>query len=106
MAAHSKEGDRGAKAKNDPPRKAKVLGIGPDGRKIYTKDRGARAGKRSATNRRPGGLYVGRELQIAVAVRAILNTDTTHGGCISRSQCPRSSCSRWLRLPGLIDPRR
>lgn len=47
-------------------RKARVLGIGADGRKQYTVDRDARAGHRSATNSRPAGPYVGFELHLAV----------------------------------------
>jgi hypothetical protein len=58
--------------------KLKVLGTGPDGRNIYTSDPDARAGHRSATNTRPAGPYVGRELHVAVAVPAIANTDTTN----------------------------
>lgn len=57
--------------------KAKVLGRGPDGRAIYTADRDARAGHRSATNTRPAGTYVGRELHLGVAVPALIATDTT-----------------------------
>jgi hypothetical protein len=63
--------------KNTNARNARALEIGPDGRKVYTKDRDARAGKRSATNRRAAGLYVGRELHIGVAVPRIGKTDTT-----------------------------
>ncbi len=47
-------------------RKARVLGVGSDGRKQYTVDRDARAGHRSATNSRPAGPYVGFELHLAV----------------------------------------
>ncbi|MGH2717800.1 MAG: hypothetical protein ACRDJU_04390 [Actinomycetota bacterium] len=47
-------------------RKAKVFGLGPDGRKRYTVDTDARAGHRSATNSRPAGPYVGYELHLAV----------------------------------------
>ena len=56
-------------------RRAKVLGIGPDGRKIYTRDADARAGHRTATNTRPTKLYVGRELHLGVAVSALDHTD-------------------------------
>lgn len=56
-------------------RRAKVLGIGPDGRKIYTRDTDARAGHRTATNTRPTKLYVGRELHLGVAVSALDHTD-------------------------------
>jgi hypothetical protein len=54
-----------------PTRTAKVLGIGPDGRKIYTVDPDARAGHRSATNSRPAGPYVGYELHLAVQTRTV-----------------------------------
>ncbi len=56
-------------------RKAKVLGIGTDGRKIYTKDKDARAGHRSATNSRSAGKYVGRELHLGVSISASKWTD-------------------------------
>src|SRR5213082_2229749 len=51
--------------------KAKVLGVGKDGRKQYTVDRDARAGHRSATNSRPAGPYVGYELHLAVQARDV-----------------------------------
>ena len=54
-----------------PGRRAKVLGVGPDGRKIYTADADARAGHRSATNSRPAGPYVGYELHLAVQTRDV-----------------------------------
>jgi hypothetical protein len=54
-----------------PARKAKVLGVGGDGRKQYTADRDARAGHRSATNSRPAGPYVGYELHLAVQARQV-----------------------------------
>ncbi|MHB1928994.1 MAG: hypothetical protein ACYDEN_02035 [Acidimicrobiales bacterium] len=52
-------------------RKARVLGVGADGRKRYTVDRDARAGHRSATNSRPAGPYVGYELHLAVQARDV-----------------------------------
>jgi hypothetical protein len=52
-------------------RKAKVLGVGPDGRNRYTVDADARAGHRSATNSRPAGPYVGYELHLAVQARQV-----------------------------------
>ena len=52
-------------------RRAKVLGLGADGRKIYTADPDARAGHRSATNSRPAGPYVGYELHLAVQTRDV-----------------------------------
>jgi hypothetical protein len=54
-----------------PVRKARVLGVGPDGRKQYTVDPDARAGHRSATNSRPAGPYVGFELHLAVQTRDV-----------------------------------
>ena len=54
-----------------PARKAKVLGIGADGRKQYTVDADARAGHRSATNSRAAGPYVGYELHLAVQARDV-----------------------------------
>ena len=47
-------------------RKARILGVGDDGRNVYTKDATARAGWRSATNSRPAGPYVGREAHLMV----------------------------------------
>ena len=52
-------------------RRARVLGIGPDGRKRYTAEPDARAGHRSATNSRPAGPYVGYELHLAVQTRDV-----------------------------------
>ena len=54
-----------------PKRKAKVFGRGSDGRNVYTVDRDARAGHRSATNSRPAGPYVGYELHLAVQARQV-----------------------------------
>ena len=54
-----------------PVRRARLLGIGPDGRKRYTVDPDARAGHRSATNSRPAGPYVGYELHLAVSTRHV-----------------------------------
>lgn len=67
-------------AKSKPKKKAtcntaKVLGIGDDGRKIYTKDQDARAGHRSATNQRDAGPYIGREAHLGVSVPALAWTD-------------------------------
>jgi hypothetical protein len=56
-------------------RRAAVLGVGPDGRNIYTLDVDARAGYRTGNNNHPGGTYVGRELHLGVAVSAIKDTD-------------------------------
>ena len=50
-------------------RHARILGVGPDGRNIYTKDPDARAGHRSATGSRAAGLGVGYELHTAVLAR-------------------------------------
>jgi hypothetical protein len=54
-----------------PARKAKILGTGRDGRNVYTVDRDARAGHRSATNSRPAGPYIGYELHLAVQARDV-----------------------------------
>jgi hypothetical protein len=51
--------------------KVKVLGVGPDGRKVYTADPDARAGHRSSTNSRAAGPYVGYELHLAVQARDV-----------------------------------
>ena len=56
-------------------KKAKVLGVGPDGRNVYTKDTDARAGYRTANANHPGGKYVGRELHLGIAVPSIKHTD-------------------------------
>jgi len=60
-----------APKKKSAPRKARVFGVGPDGRKRYTKDPDARAGHRSATNSRAAGPYVGYELHLAVQTRDV-----------------------------------
>jgi len=54
-----------------PKRRARVLGVGRDGRKRYTVDPDARAGHRSATNSRPAGPYVGYELHLGVQARDV-----------------------------------
>ena len=54
-----------------PTRRAKVLGVGSDGRKQYTADPDARAGHRSATNSRPAGPFIGYELHLAVQARDV-----------------------------------
>jgi hypothetical protein len=54
---------------------AKVLAIGPDGRKQYTADPDARAGHRSATGNRNAGPFVGYELHLAVQTRDVRWTD-------------------------------
>jgi hypothetical protein len=59
------------RVKRRPGRRAMVFGVGPDGRKRYTKDPDARAGHRSATNSRPAGPYVGYELHLAVQTRDV-----------------------------------
>jgi hypothetical protein len=51
--------------------KARVFGVGPDGRKIYTPDPDARAGHRSATGNRNAGPYIGYELHLAVQARDV-----------------------------------
>jgi hypothetical protein len=50
---------------------AKVLAIGPDGRKQYTADPDARAGHRSAKGNRNAGPFVGYELHLAVQTRDV-----------------------------------
>jgi hypothetical protein len=50
---------------------ARVLAIGPDGRKQYTADPDARSGHRSATSQRNAGPYVGYELHLAVQTRDV-----------------------------------
>ncbi len=52
-------------------RTARVFGIGPDGRKRYTRDPDARAGHRSATGTRNAGPFVGYELHLAVQTRDV-----------------------------------
>jgi len=54
-------------------RRARVLSVGPDGRKVYTKDKDARGGHRSATNSRPAGPYVGHALHLAVQTRDVVS---------------------------------
>jgi hypothetical protein len=60
------------------PTKAKVLGIGADGRKIYTKDDDARAGWRTGNAKHAAGYYIGREVHLGVAVSSIVRTDGVH----------------------------
>ena len=64
-------GEEGPGPKRPATRKrpVRVLGVGPDGRNIYTKDSDARAGHRSATNSRSAGEYVGYELHLGVQIR-------------------------------------
>src|SRR5207302_1176925 len=59
-----------------PKRRARILAIGQDGRKVYTADVDARAGHRSATNSRPAGPYIGFELHLAVQTRDVTWTDS------------------------------
>ncbi|MGA2531364.1 MAG: hypothetical protein ABSG36_19715, partial [Acidimicrobiales bacterium] len=56
-------------------KRAKVLGIGKDGRKQYTPDPDARAGHRSANGLHNAGPYIGYELHLAVQVRDVRWTD-------------------------------
>jgi hypothetical protein len=56
---------------------ARVLAIGPDGRKQYTKDPDARAGHRSAKGNRTSGPYVGYELHLAAQTRDVRWTNYT-----------------------------
>jgi hypothetical protein len=55
--------------------KAKVLGVGPDGRNIYTKDPDARAGWRGGNSNHNEGKYLGREAHLGVAVPRLVNSD-------------------------------
>ena len=57
--------------------KAKVLGIGKDGRKVYTPDPDARAGHRSANGDHNAGPYIGYELHLAVQARDVRWTNYT-----------------------------
>jgi hypothetical protein len=52
-------------------KRAKVLGRGPDDRKIYTPDPDARAGHRSSNSRHNAGPYIGYELHLAVQTRDV-----------------------------------
>jgi hypothetical protein len=56
---------------------ARVFGVGPDGRKQYTKDPDARAGHRSAKGNRTSGPYVGYELHLAAQTRDVKWTNYT-----------------------------
>lgn len=58
-----------------PEPKVKVFGVGDDGRRIYTKDRDARASHRTGNANHAGGKYIGRELHLGVAVPALEKTD-------------------------------
>ncbi len=53
------------------PRRAKVLAIGPDGRRQYTPDPDARAGHRSANGSHNAGPYLGYELHLGVQTRDV-----------------------------------
>jgi hypothetical protein len=50
---------------------AKVLAVGPDGRKQYTPDPDARAGHRSWSGRHSAGPYLGYELHLAVQTKEV-----------------------------------
>lgn len=56
-------------------RKAKVLAIGPDGRKVYTSDSDARAGKRTNNGQHKSELYVGRQLHLLISAKSQVWTD-------------------------------
>lgn len=68
--------------------RAAILGVGEDGRNIYTKDRAARAGFRTATASEPSRLYVGREAHIGVAVPSLKRTDRVSGVTFGRDVPP------------------
>lgn len=59
--------------------KSGVWEVGHDGRAIYTTDRDARAGYRTATSGRAGGLYIGSELHLVVQV-----SDFSYQGDVTR----------------------
>lgn len=59
--------------------KARVFGIGPDGRNIYTRDVDARGGHRSATNGREEGTYVGYELHLGAQTKDLVWSDGIEG---------------------------
>ncbi len=63
------------KSRTKKGRPPKVLAIGEDGRRIYTKDSEARGGHRTGNSSRPAGRYTGRELHLGVAVPALEKTD-------------------------------
>lgn len=82
--AHRLLGARTGKKKREPhnqkragmePKRAAVLGVGPDERNVYTKDPDARAGWRTGNAHHPPGPYIGRELHALIAVRKVLNTN-------------------------------
>jgi len=50
-------------------KRAAILGTGPDGRPIYTKDPDARGGHHSATGSRDAGEFVGYDLHLGVLAR-------------------------------------
>lgn len=52
-----------------------TFGVGADGRTQWTKDPDARGGYRTATDRKPGGYYVGYELHLGVAVADLVSTN-------------------------------
>jgi hypothetical protein len=56
-------------------RRPRVLGIGRDGRKIYTADPDARGGHRSATASRRSGPFVGYYLHLVVQTRDVVYTN-------------------------------
>ncbi len=69
---HSEEATGAKKPKASKRTKtARVLAVGPDGRKQYTADPDARAGHRSATGSRSAGPYIGYELHLAVQTRDV-----------------------------------
>lgn len=71
-------GEVGAPPWAPPPEetaRARIYGIGVDGRPVYTKDTEARAGYRTATDKHPGGIYVGYEATIGYAMPVMEHTD-------------------------------
>jgi hypothetical protein len=68
-AVEAGDDDDGPQPPMPPKRRAKVLAIGPDGRRQYTPDPDARAGHRSANGKHNAGPYLGYELHLGVQTR-------------------------------------
>jgi hypothetical protein len=67
------DGKASKKAEERP--RARILGLGPDNRNVYTLDPDARGGYRTQTNRRAGGTFVGYEWHLAVQTRDVTWTN-------------------------------
>lgn len=71
-------GEKPDKKPKEPPRvpkKALVMGVGSDGRNIYTADKCARVGWRTENNNHGGEYFNGRDLHTHVAVPRLEHTD-------------------------------